>query len=208
MLASWLVAALYDGFLSGAEEACLSGWRADLLGEVAGRGLEVGAGTGASLGHYPATVEHLTLVEPDRHMRRQLEARAATAAIPIEVVNAPAEALPLPDASVDFVAFFLVLCSVTDVGVALSEASRVLRPGGQLLFLEHVAAERGTSRWRWQRRVEPVWKRVSGNCHLTRHTEQAISDAGFAIEQITRESMRKSLPVFRPSIRGIARKPA
>jgi ubiquinone/menaquinone biosynthesis C-methylase UbiE len=100
----------------------------------------------------------------------------------------------------------LVLCSVQDPQAALAQIRRVLKPGGRLVFLEHVAADGKPNRLKWQRRIEPVWKHLMGNCHLTRRTEAAIEAAGFRIERIQRESMRKALPVCRPSIRGIARR--
>ena len=82
----------------------------------------------------------------------------------------------------------------------------MLKPGGRLVFLEHVAADGRPARLKWQQRIEPVWKRLMGNCHLTRRTEAAIAAAGFEIERIQRESIRKALPIVRPSIHGIARK--
>ncbi len=85
---------------------------------------------------------------------------------------------------------------------------RVLRPGGRYVFLEHVAAENNPERFKWQRRIEPVWKIVADNCHVTRRTADAIESAGFEIESIKRESVRKAMPIVRPSIRGVARKPA
>jgi len=95
---------------------------------------------------------------------------------------------------------------VPDQRAALSAIARALKPGGRLLFLEHVAADARPGRLKWQRRIEPVWKHLMGNCHLTRRTEAAIAAAGFEIERIQRESIRKALPIVRPSIRGIARK--
>jgi hypothetical protein len=83
----------------------------------------------------------------------------------------------------------------------------VLRPGGRLLFVEHVAARQHSARRAWQHRMEPIWRRVAGNCHLTRDTEHAIRSVGFEIERIDRESMRKAMPLIRPCIRGVARKP-
>ena len=98
-------------------------------------------------------------------------------------------------------------CSVADLGACLAEIRRVLKPGGSLVFLEHVAAAPGSSRRRWQNLLTPLWKTVMGNCHLNRETEQAIVGAGFDIVQIDRASMRKAPPFVRPTIRGIATKP-
>jgi ubiquinone/menaquinone biosynthesis C-methylase UbiE len=99
-----------------------------------------------------------------------------------------------------------VLCSVKDPAASLAEIRRVLRPGGRYVFLEHVASDDPT-RLRWQKRIEPAWRVLADNCHVTRRTEESIRAAGFAIERITRESVRKALPIVRPSIRGVARQP-
>ena len=200
-----LMAHFYDRVMSKSEEACLIEWRRALLENVSGHVLEVGAGTGASLSLYPTTVERVVFSEPDRHMRTQLSARVERFALAsVEVSDGSLESLPFSDGEFDYVACMLVLCSVPDLKHALSEIRRVLVAGGRLLFLEHVAAENRPDRLRWQQRLEPLWKRVSGNCHLTRRTEQAILDCGFRLESIQRESMRKSIPVTRPTIRGIA----
>jgi ubiquinone/menaquinone biosynthesis C-methylase UbiE len=124
-----------------------------------------------------------------------------------DLSDAAAERLPFPDASFDAVVGSLVLCSVRDQRAALAEIARVLEPGGRLVFLEHVAADARPARLKWQHRIEPVWKHLMGNCHLTRRTEAAIVAAGLRIERIERESIRKALPIVRPSIRGTARKP-
>jgi ubiquinone/menaquinone biosynthesis C-methylase UbiE len=200
---SWLMAAVYDRFMKVSEEACLGKWRAELLGDLSGEVLEVGAGTGSTLGLYPKAVTRLVLAEPDPHMRRKLLEKRGT----IEVSDAAAEKLPFEDASFDAVVCSLVLCSVPDQRAALAEIARVLRPGGRLVFLEHVAADGKPDRLKWQGRIEPVWKHLMGNCHLTRRTEAAIAAAGLQIERIQRESIRKALPIVRPSIRGYARKP-
>jgi ubiquinone/menaquinone biosynthesis C-methylase UbiE len=198
---SWLMAAIYDGMMRGSEEACLGAWRAELLRELSGSVLEIGAGTGATLGLYPKAVTRLVMCEPDPHMRRKLQAKAGK----VEVASFSIEELPYEN-EFDAVVCSLVLCSVKDQKAALARIRRVLKPGGRLVFLEHVAAEGKPNRLKWQGRIEPVWKHLMGNCHLTRRTEAEIQAAGFRIERIQRESMRKALPVCRPSIRGIARR--
>ncbi len=202
---SWLMAAVYDSMMRGSEEACLGQWRAELLRELSGTVLEIGAGTGATLSLYPKTVTRLVMCEPDPHMRRKLEAKRGTAAN-LEISASSIEDLSFEEKSFDAVVSSLVLCSVPDQAAALAQIRRVLKPGGRLVFLEHVAADAKPNRLKWQRRIEPVWKHLMGNCHLTRRTEAAIEAAGFRIERIQRESMRKALPVCRPSIRGIARR--
>jgi len=203
---SWLMATVYDRFMRVSEEACLARWRGELLRDLSGEVLEVGAGTGVTLAHYPKTLARLVLCEPDPHMRRKLADKLAAALMKAELSDAAAEKLPFADASFDAVVSSLVLCSARDQGAALAEITRVLKPGGRLLFLEHVAADGKPERLKWQRRIEPVWKHLMGNCHLTRRTEAAIAAAGLRIERIERESIRKALPIVRPSIRGVARK--
>lgn len=206
---SWLMSSIYDRFMRNAEEACLGAWRADLLRGLSGAVLEIGAGTGANLRHYPSSVTRLVVTEPDPHMLGRLRARAAADAPPrTELLRASSDALPFEDGSFDAVVTTLVLCSVLDPRATLSELARVLRPGGALLYLEHVAAEDRPDRLAWQRRIEPVWKHVAGNCHLTRRTSDTIRAAGFEVEREVRESMRKSLFFTRPTVRGLARKPA
>jgi ubiquinone/menaquinone biosynthesis C-methylase UbiE len=204
---SWLMAAVYDRFMRGSEEACLAQWRAELLRDVSGAVLEVGAGTGVTLPHYPNSVTRLVLSEPDAHMRRKLEKKVNASALRnVEISVAPLDSLPFRPGEFDAVVCSLVLCSVPEQPAALAAIARVLKPGGRLVFLEHVAADGRPGRLKWQRRIEPVWKHLAGNCHLTRRTEAAIAAAGFEIERIQRESIRKALPIVRPSIRGIARK--
>jgi len=198
---SWLMAAVYDGMMRGSEEACLAAWRKELLAELSGSVLEIGAGTGSTLGLYPKTVTRLVMCEPDPHMREKL----ATKVKGIEIAAYSIEELPF-QSEFDAVVCSLVLCSVRDQKAALAQIRKVLKPGGRLVFLEHVAADGKPKRLKWQRRIEPVWKHLMGNCHLTRRTEAEIQAAGFRIEKIQRESMRKALPVCRPSIRGIARR--
>ncbi len=201
------MSAIYDPFMRRSEVACLTAWRRELLADASGDVLEIGAGTGANLPLYPASVRRLVLSEPDPHMRRRLTARAEReASTRASIAAASAETLPFPEASFDFVVSTLVLCSVPDPARTLGEIFRVLRPGGALLYLEHVAADE-PSRFAWQRRLEPAWRRVAGDCHLTRRTGETIRGAGLVVEREARESVRKALPVVRPSIRGVARRP-
>lgn len=203
---SRLTATFYNRLMFNIEQRCLRAWRTSLLAEIKGDALEIGAGTGLTLPCYPEAVSHLTLSEPDRHMRDQLLRVANRHPLPTTVLDSPGESLPLPSGSFDAVILCLVLCSVSDPLKVLSEASRLLKPEGQLYFIEHVSAPIGSSRQRWQQRIEPLWKRVAGNCHLTRQTEQTIIASGFSFEQIHRQEMRPAPPFVRPTIRGIARK--
>lgn len=166
----WLVARL--------ERAGVSAQRDELLAGLHGTVLEVGAGEGVNLARYGTEVERVVAVEPEAHLRELATRAALAAAVPVEVVDGLAERLPLPEDSVDAVVLCLVLCSVPDVGAALAEVRRVLRPGGEVRVLEHV---RSTGR---QARVEraldaTVWPLVGGGCHLSRDTGAALAAAGF-----------------------------
>jgi ubiquinone/menaquinone biosynthesis C-methylase UbiE len=206
---SWLFATAYDPFMRRTERACLQDWRHELLAPLSGAVLEIGAGTGANLAHYPQSLNRLVLTDADEHMLRRLRHRPE--AKRAEIVRASADALPFPDGAFDAVVSTLVLCSVPDPRQTLAEIRRVLRSPkgsqgpGVLVFLEHVAAKDAPSRLRWQRRMEPLWSRLAGNCHLTRDTAQTIEQAGFMFESLKRDNMRKSLPIVRPTIRGMAR---
>lgn len=205
-----LTASLYDRFMARTEAVCLRDWRRELLIPLEGTVVEAGAGTGANLDLYPAAVDRVVLSEPDPHMRAILERKAATRPAPpdLTVVDAPAHALPLDDGAADAVLVTLVLCSVPDPESALREFRRVLRPGGRLVYLEHVSAFDSPKRATWQRRFEPIWKRVAGNCHLTRRTEKAILDAGFEAEEERREDMAASIPLVARTVRGSVLAPA
>jgi len=202
-----LIAAIYDRLTEASERACLQQWRAELLRDLTGRVLEVGTGTGRNIPFYPAALDRLVLTEPDPHMRRKLSEKIRTrASSRAELLDASLEDLPFLSESFDAVVATLVLCSVPHPDRALQEIHRVLKPDGRFIFLEHVAAEDRPRRLKWQRRVEPLWKRISGGCHLTRRTADAIAAAGFALADVRRESMRKAWPLVRPTIRGVARK--
>lgn len=203
------MARYYDNMLAASEEACLRNWRKELLSHASGIVLEVGAGSGANLEHYSSTLPKIILSEPDAAMAQLLIKKQAALALPTSSIEAYSmDDIKLPDASVDTVVCTLVCCSVPSMADALAEVKRVLKPGGKFLFIEHVAAQGNPSRARWQNVINPVWRRLAGNCHLNRNTEQAIENAGFVFpDEIQRESMRKAMPLVRPCIRGIALKP-
>jgi ubiquinone/menaquinone biosynthesis C-methylase UbiE len=182
--------------------------RRRLLAGLSGRVLELGAGSGVSFAHYPATVTELVAVEPEEHLRAMAREAARQAPIAVTVVDGVADALPADDAAMDAGVVAGVLCSVPDPAAALRELARVIRPGGELRFYEHVAA-RAPRLAIVQRALDAtLWPRLNGGCHLTRDTEATIRSAGFAIEQGERFSFRPTLmatPVA-PRILGRARR--
>lgn len=205
-LLSWSMAKCYDAVMRNAETASLGGWRRELLNPLAGDILEVGAGTGVNLDYYSDSVASLTLSEPDRHMRAQLSKRLATVTIAHQIIDAPAETIPCPDHSFDAAVVTLVLCSVNHPEKSLSELYRVLKPGGKLALIEHVGAPDQQQLFTWQKRIEPLWKRCAGNCHLTRDTLSTLRSAGFHCQGIRHDTMRGGISIAAPTILGIAEK--
>jgi SAM-dependent methyltransferase len=194
----------YDLGLALAEWSALADWRARLLGGLRGRVLELGAGTGANLGYYPPSLDELVMSEPDPDMRAQL-LRKLGADSSVRVEQWPAERLLAPDGHFDVVVATLVWCTVEDPAAGLREAHRVLRAGGQLVFLEHVRASGPLASV--QRALEPAWKRVAGNCHLTRPTVALLREAGFLVQDPVEQSHPFGMPPFLwPIVGGIARK--
>ena len=200
MVPARLFAAVYDKQLAAVEEAGLREKRRALLSEVSGRTLEIGAGTGLNVELYPDGVD-LVLTEPEAPMAKRLRERAGSQA---EVVAAGAEQLPFDDASFDTVVSTLVLCTVPDQASALREIRRVLKPGGRLLFLEHVRSEEGGLA-KWQDRLTPVWKFVGRGCHPNRDTAAALRSAGYTLERLDQDRLPKAPPIVRPLIAGVAR---
>lgn len=203
--ATWgrLFAAVYDRGMKGTEEAGLGEMREETVAGARGRVLEIGAGTGLNLSHYPAAVTALTLVEPDPHMARRLRERVEGAGGGAEVVEAPAEALPFPDDSFDTVVCTLVLCTVPDPAGAVAEVARVLAPGGRFLFLEHVRS-RNPGLARWQDRFEKPWRFLGDGCHCNRDTLTTLSASPLQVEDVGHTRMPKAPPIVRPVIRGSA----
>ncbi len=194
----------YDSFTKGTENAGLREKRRELLARAKGRTLEIGAGTGANLELYPDAVTELVLTEPDEHMRAQLEGKLAGTGRDAEVVGAGAERLPFPDASFDTVVATLVLCTIPAPRVALKDISRVLKPDGRLLFLEHVRSEEaGTARW--QDRLERPWGWFGRGCHPNRDTVGLITESPLEIGELERDTMPKAPPIVRPLVAGEAR---
>ncbi len=194
--------------MSSVEKAGLEQWRKELVPQVRGSVLEVGAGTGANLLYYPKKVIQLVLSEPDAGMRKQMKAKIANGNFGQVIVSSgTAEKIEAKDASFDFVVSSLVFCSVPSLDTALLEVKRVLKKGGRFIFLEHVAAEKGSERRRWQNRINPLWRKIAGNCHLNRDTEKAILEAGFTISEVRHEHLHTIMPVVKPTIRGVAVKP-
>jgi SAM-dependent methyltransferase len=155
--------------------------RRRLLAGLRGRVVEVGSGDGRSFEHYPAGVVEVLAVEPDPTARASAAARAEEAAVPIRIVDGTAEAVPAEDGAFDAAVVMGVLCSVSDPPAALRELRRVLRPGGELRFWEHVRSRNAAFR-ALQRTVDALfWTRALGGCETTRNTEAAIRDAGFQI---------------------------
>jgi ubiquinone/menaquinone biosynthesis C-methylase UbiE len=182
--------------------------RRTLLAGLAGRVLEVGAGNGLNFAHYPPAVIELLAVEPEPYLRALAETAAQQAAIPIRVVDGTADTLPSPDAGMDAAVASLVLCSVPDQARALAELRRVLRPGGELRFFEHIQADTpGLARA--QRLADIIWPTLVGGCHTSRDTLTAITTAGFHLvstRQFRFPDSRLPSPAA-PHVLGIARRP-
>jgi ubiquinone/menaquinone biosynthesis C-methylase UbiE len=194
----------YDRFTKSTEDAGLREKRRELLARATGRTLEIGAGTGANLELYPEAVTELVLTEPDEHMRAQLDLKLTPAGRRPEVVGVGAEDLPFPDASFDTVVATLVLCTIPAPRKALKEISRVLKPDGRLLFLEHVrSADAGTARW--QDRLERPWGWIGRGCHPNRDTVAMINESSLEIGELERDQLPKAPPIVRPLVVGEAR---
>jgi SAM-dependent methyltransferase len=196
--------ALYDRGLKATEEAGLREMRHQVLAGASGRTVDVGAGTGVNVELFPPAVTELVLAEPDPHMLRKLRPKLSEVSRDAAVVQAPAEELPFEDDSFDTAVFTLVLCTVPDPQAALAEAARVLRPGGKLLFVEHVRAEEpGLARW--QDRLERPWRFLADGCHCNRNTLATLAASRFELGAVEHDRTPKAPPIVSPLIRGRAR---
>lgn len=171
---SRFTAAVYDPFLWWGEMLGMRARRRRLLSAARGRVLEIGAGTGLNLRHYPDGIEELVLLEPYEPMTDRLERRRSKSGRAARIVIAPAEALPFEDGTFDTVVSTMVLCTVTDPGRAVAEVRRVLRPGGRLLFCEHVRSDSARIA-RWQDRLADAWAGLADGCRCNRDTLATIS---------------------------------
>jgi ubiquinone/menaquinone biosynthesis C-methylase UbiE len=196
-----LLAPAYDRMSRSSEEAGLGEIRHGLLADASGRVLEIGAGTGVNISHYGRSVESLVVTDPEPPMLRRLQDRAREQAPSAEVVEARAEDLPFEDASFDTVVSTLVLCGA-DQERSLGEIRRVLRPGGSLLFLEHVRSD-DPAVARLQDRINRVNRFLVG-CDCNRQTLAAIEGAGFTISRVEKTLTPKAPKFVRPLIVGSA----
>ena len=195
---------VYDPFLWLGERTAVGAIRTELLGQARGRTVEIGAGTGLNLRYYPEAVDELTLTEPDPAMRARLDRRARRSGRSPEVVDAPAERLPFADGSVDTVVSTFVLCTVEAPDVALREIARVLRPDGQLLFVEHVRSD-SPRLASWQDRLSRPWYRFARGCRCNTATGMLMRASGFEPHGVRETSWRGMPPIVRPLISGRAR---
>jgi SAM-dependent methyltransferase len=195
-------AALYNPFVWAGEKLGMARRRRELLAAARGTVLEIGAGTGLNLRHYPAGLDELVLTEPGARIAGHIDLARAPAGVPVRLEQAPAEYLPFADASFDTVVGTLVLCTVSDPQRAVAEVARVLRPGGRLLFLEHVRAEGGWRRSMQRRSVRP-WAAFADGCRCDRATVETIEDQ-MRIESLDRGSWKGMPAIVKPLVWGSA----
>jgi len=201
-------AAIYDKMLASEEKKFLGVIRAEMLKDVTGNVLEIGAGTGVNFQYYQPGA-HVTATEPDPYMLERAKKRASEAKVAIELRQVAAEELPFPAASFDFVIDTLVLCSVSDPRKVLSEIKRVLKLGGELRLYEHVRYKNPIGALS-QDLISPAWQWFGAGCHPNRNTERYLREAGFELSDVR---IRKELPpippmIFtRPHLQAVARRP-
>ncbi len=198
--------AWYGYVMRRIDEYGLRETRRELLASAHGRVLDVGTGTGSNLGLFPEAVEQLVLAEPDEHMLRVLRRKLARAPLDAELVRAPAEALPFAAESFDCVTCTMVMCTMPDPARGLEEMARVLKPGGRLLFLEHVRSE-DAGFARTQDRVDPLWRFLADGCHCNRDALAAIEASPLRLEGFQRGHMPAAPRLIVPLVVGTAIRP-
>jgi SAM-dependent methyltransferase len=198
-----IFAGIYDHVMAKTEHAGLGAHRQALLAAATGDVLEIGAGTGTNLLYYGEGARTLTLTEPERPMARRLQKRILEHRPDAKLLRAPAEDLPFNDDSFDAVVSTLVLCTVDDQPRALRELRRVLRPGGRLLFIEHVRSD-DAKLARLQDRLMPINLRIAHGCHCNRPTLDGIRNAGFEVTELAHDTLKHTPPFVRPLIIGMA----
>ncbi|MCP5179123.1 MAG: class I SAM-dependent methyltransferase [Pseudomonadales bacterium] len=170
------------------EKACgqppMTELRSRYVPRARGKVLEIGIGSGLNLPHYGDAVTSITGVDPSAELNVMARARAAALNKPVDVIGVSGEALPADDASYDSIVCTWTLCSIPNPYRAVAEMRRVLKPGGELLFVEHGRAD-DPGIVKWQHRVEPLWKIIGGGCHLTRRADELLADAGFDVTERT-----------------------
>jgi ubiquinone/menaquinone biosynthesis C-methylase UbiE len=158
-------------------------FRQRTAGAAHGRVLEIGIGSGLNLSSFRPDIESVCGVDPSSELLAKASRRVANVGFPVRLLEASSEKLPLEDRSFDTAVMTFTMCSIPDVGAALLEIRRVLKPEGELLFAEHGRAP-DPDVIRWQDRITPVWKRIGGGCHLNRKVDDLIQAAGFRIERL------------------------
>ena len=201
-----LFARYFNRFAARGEERGNRELRQELLSGLSGRVIEVGAGNGLNFPHYPGAVREVVAVEPEPYLRGRAAEAAASASVPIRVTDGTARDLPAADGEFDAVVVSGLLCSVPDAPAALAEFRRVLRPGGQLRFYEHVRS-RDAIFARYQRTADLIWPRLMGGCHVERRTQSAIGRV-FTLERCRgfRFPPSAAFSPVAPRIIGVARK--
>jgi len=199
-----LFARLFDR-LSRVMERDVGVRRDELLAGLSGRVLEIGPGNGMNFSHYPGTVEEVVALEPEPYLRAKAHDAARTARVPVSVRAGVADHLELPDASFDAAVASLVLCSVPEQASALAELRRVLKPGGELRFMEHVRSSNpGKARLQTILDGAGIWPHVSGGCHCARDTVTAMRVAGFRVERVSSIGFGPSWLITNPHVLGCA----
>ena len=172
----------------------LVAYRQRVIAAAEGRVVEIGVGSGLNLPLYTGRVEHVIGLDPSPRLLEMASEAKDKAAVPVELLEDSAEAIPLDDNSVDTVVTTWTLCTIPDAMRALGEMRRVLKPGGQLLFVEHGRSPDASVR-RWQDRLTPMWRRVGGGCHLNRAIDELIAGSGFRIERLDTGYMKGPKPM-------------